>query len=132
MTAKTPDVPRTSRLRLFQGERSFCPAEHVFTCTQVVTITQEDVDAGILSGNVEITAVNPEGDNITTSSSSTVPLDGTPSVVLGRQANFERDILEGLLLVVQFCLPIIIFEARALTAIAKFTFPDSRNCVSVS
>lgn len=64
------------------GEALFCPSEAFFTCTQTITITQDDMDAGSFSGNVTIAAVTPEGDDITASAPSTVSLKGASSVVL--------------------------------------------------
>lgn len=65
-------------------EASFCPAVSVFTCTHTITITQGDMDVGGLSGNVTITAVTPEGEEITATIGSDVSVDGSSSVVLGR------------------------------------------------
>lgn len=75
--------PHARRCRFSEGEALFCPADAVFTCTQVVTITQDDMDAGSFSGNVTVTAVTPEGKNITVSAPSSTSLDGASSVNLG-------------------------------------------------
>ncbi|CAM9171448.1 unnamed protein product, partial [Ectocarpus sp. 8 AP-2014] len=66
------------------GEALFCPAESVFTCTQSLTITQNDMDVGGFSGNVIVTAVSPEGESFTASEPSVVALNGSSSVGLGK------------------------------------------------
>lgn len=56
----------------------------MFTSTQRVTVTQGDIDAGGLDGTVTVTASSPEGEKLTASKRSGVPLRGKSLVTLGK------------------------------------------------
>lgn len=56
----------------------------MFTCSGSVSVTQQDMDAGELSGSVTVTGMSPEGDVVPASSWANNTLSGISLVAIGQ------------------------------------------------
>lgn len=77
-TARSPSL-------LHAGDVKFCPLNgRTFSCTGVVTVSQENVDGGQLLGEVTVTSRPVTSDDVVGDSFSlSVSLDGNFAVVIG-------------------------------------------------
>lgn len=62
------------------------------TCTARYTVTQQDVDAGVVLNTATATGQGPAGQPVSTDADETVPVDGTPGLSLEKAAELvDRD-----------------------------------------
>lgn len=69
-----------------------CPSQPELICTQSVTVTQGNIDAGGLDGKATVTAFSPEEGQITAWDGFDVLLAGSSLVTLGKVVNLREQV----------------------------------------
>ena len=61
-------------------------SDATMTCTATYTLTQADVDAGVVDNTATVTGTDPDGGDVTDTDSTSSPITQTPAVQLDKQA----------------------------------------------
>ncbi len=76
----TVDCPTTT---LLPGEQT--------TCTATYTLTQDDVDAGVVDNTATVTGTDPNDTDVTSTDSTSTPIEQTPAIDLVKEATAVGD-----------------------------------------
>jgi uncharacterized repeat protein (TIGR01451 family) len=69
---------------------TLAPAEST-TCTATYTLTQDDVDAGVVDNTATVTGTDPNGTDVDSTDSTSTPIEQTPSIDLVKEGTAVGD-----------------------------------------